>query len=68
MPYRVHQRYGLEDEKQGDIERFRKEIRRLTNGAEYGPEEAQFSQRVREIGSALADESVVAAGMAGPVL
>src|SRR6266849_5171155 len=62
---RVKQRYGPDAERECDIQRFHEHVKRLANGASYGAEVAQFTRRVRQAGSSLADASVVASGAAG---
>lgn len=58
-------RCETDQEKQGDVDQFREHIKRLLSGTPYGPEEARFTQHVRRLGSMLADQSVVVAGLAG---
>ena len=63
---RVRQRYGnpFDEERERDVQAFREHVRRLSTGAPFGAEEARFTQRIRQIGSSLADQSVVAANTA----
>ena len=58
------ERHGTDAEKQGAIRGFRAQVSKLNGGAPYGSEQARFARQVRETGSALADQSVVAASIA----
>ena len=55
---------GISQNQQQDIEAFRDQLTRLATGSPYGPEQDQFVQHVRQIGSSLADQSVTAASVA----
>ncbi len=61
---RLEQRHGIADEKQQDIRAFHKHLKRLIDGNPFGAAVVKLSQRLRDTGSSLADQSVIAAGMA----
>src|SRR5713226_4348706 len=65
---RVKQRHGnpLTTEKEQDIRDFHGYLQRLIDGASFGAKEADFTRQVRQIGSSLADQSVVAVQVAEP--
>ena len=56
--------HGVGQDQQQDIQAFRDQLSRLAGGSSYGPEQDQFVQHVRRIGSSLADQSVTAANVA----
>jgi len=58
---RARQRHGTDEEKERDVQSFQDHVARLASGAPFNPDQAGFANHVRRIGSALADQSVVAA-------
>ena len=56
--------HGVGRDQQQDIQAFHDQLSRLAGGSPYGPEQDQFVQHVRQIGSSLADQSVTAANVA----